>query len=83
MVREAAHKSDSKLQSISTARLDPQHHLWYAPQTASRHAVSVVTLGRRSGGEGGRGWVERSPTDVVGRCKFTGGAFLFLGHIFS
>lgn len=28
VVREMAHKSDSKLQSISTTRLDPQHHLW-------------------------------------------------------
>lgn len=28
IVREMAHKSDSKLKSISTTRLDPQHHLW-------------------------------------------------------
>ncbi|KAJ0009436.1 hypothetical protein NQD34_001138 [Periophthalmus magnuspinnatus] len=28
IVREMAHKSDSKLQSISTTRLSPQHHLW-------------------------------------------------------
>ncbi|XP_074482840.1 serine/threonine-protein kinase 11-interacting protein isoform X3 [Sebastes fasciatus] len=28
IVREMAHKSDSKLQSISTTRLNPQHHLW-------------------------------------------------------
>ncbi|KAF7657036.1 hypothetical protein LDENG_00032760 [Lucifuga dentata] len=28
VVREMAHKSDSKLQSISTTRLTPQHHLW-------------------------------------------------------
>ncbi|XP_034061378.1 serine/threonine-protein kinase 11-interacting protein isoform X1 [Gymnodraco acuticeps] len=28
IVREMAHKSDSKLESISTTRLDPQHHLW-------------------------------------------------------
>lgn len=34
IVREMAHKSDSKLQSISTTRLNPQHHLWYAPLTA-------------------------------------------------
>ncbi|XP_051283900.1 serine/threonine-protein kinase 11-interacting protein isoform X2 [Dicentrarchus labrax] len=27
-VREMAHKSDSKLKSISTTRLNPQHHLW-------------------------------------------------------
>uniref|UniRef100_A0A1A8GGD8 Serine/threonine-protein kinase 11-interacting protein n=2 Tax=Nothobranchius korthausae TaxID=1143690 RepID=A0A1A8GGD8_9TELE len=28
IVREMAHKSDSKLQSISTTRLSSQHHLW-------------------------------------------------------
>uniref|UniRef100_UPI0037E8D0BE serine/threonine-protein kinase 11-interacting protein n=1 Tax=Semicossyphus pulcher TaxID=241346 RepID=UPI0037E8D0BE len=28
IVREMAHQSDSKLQSISTTRLNPQHHLW-------------------------------------------------------
>ncbi|XP_029373296.1 serine/threonine-protein kinase 11-interacting protein isoform X2 [Echeneis naucrates] len=28
IVRELAHRSDSKLQSISTTRLSPQHHLW-------------------------------------------------------
>ncbi|KAK9523989.1 hypothetical protein VZT92_017860 [Zoarces viviparus] len=28
VVREMAHKSDSKLKSISTTRLSPQHHLW-------------------------------------------------------
>ncbi|XP_035808042.1 serine/threonine-protein kinase 11-interacting protein isoform X2 [Amphiprion ocellaris] len=28
IVREMAHKSDSKLKSISTTRLTPQHHLW-------------------------------------------------------
>lgn len=28
IVREMAHKSDSKLTSISTTRLSPQHHLW-------------------------------------------------------
>ncbi|XP_028255884.1 serine/threonine-protein kinase 11-interacting protein isoform X2 [Parambassis ranga] len=28
VVREMAHKSDSKLKSISTTRLAPQHHLW-------------------------------------------------------
>lgn len=28
LVREMAHKSDSKLQSISTTRLTAQHHLW-------------------------------------------------------
>ncbi|XP_059183624.1 LOW QUALITY PROTEIN: serine/threonine-protein kinase 11-interacting protein [Centropristis striata] len=28
IVREMAHKSDSKLESISTSRLTPQHHLW-------------------------------------------------------
>ncbi|XP_060888124.1 serine/threonine-protein kinase 11-interacting protein isoform X2 [Labrus mixtus] len=28
IVREMAHDSDSKLQSISTTRLNPQHHLW-------------------------------------------------------
>ncbi|XP_054636841.1 serine/threonine-protein kinase 11-interacting protein isoform X2 [Dunckerocampus dactyliophorus] len=28
IVREMAHKSDSKLRSISTTRLNPQHHLW-------------------------------------------------------
>lgn len=28
IVREKAHKSDSKLESISTTRLNPQHHLW-------------------------------------------------------
>ncbi|KAG7239293.1 hypothetical protein INR49_029258 [Caranx melampygus] len=28
IVREKAHKSDSKLRSISTTRLTPQHHLW-------------------------------------------------------
>ncbi|XP_068575404.1 serine/threonine-protein kinase 11-interacting protein isoform X3 [Cebidichthys violaceus] len=28
VVREMAHKSDSKLKSISTTRLNPQHHLW-------------------------------------------------------
>ncbi|CAG5934179.1 unnamed protein product [Menidia menidia] len=28
IVREMAHKSDSKLRSISTTRLSPQHHLW-------------------------------------------------------
>lgn len=28
IVREKAHKSDSKLRSISTTRLNPQHHLW-------------------------------------------------------
>ncbi|XP_049611417.1 serine/threonine-protein kinase 11-interacting protein isoform X2 [Syngnathus scovelli] len=28
IVREMAHRSDSKLRSISTARLNPQHHLW-------------------------------------------------------
>ncbi|XP_012714356.2 serine/threonine-protein kinase 11-interacting protein isoform X1 [Fundulus heteroclitus] len=28
IVREMAHKSDSKLQSISTTRLSAQHHLW-------------------------------------------------------
>ncbi|XP_010783732.1 serine/threonine-protein kinase 11-interacting protein [Notothenia coriiceps] len=28
IVREMAHKSDSKLESISTTRLNPQHHLW-------------------------------------------------------
>ncbi|XP_054915216.1 serine/threonine-protein kinase 11-interacting protein isoform X2 [Poeciliopsis prolifica] len=28
MVREMAHKSDSRLQSISTTRLSAQHHLW-------------------------------------------------------
>lgn len=26
-----AHKAESKLKSISTTRLHPQHHLWYAP----------------------------------------------------
>lgn len=31
IVREMAHKSDSMLKSISTTRLTPQHHLWYAP----------------------------------------------------
>uniref|UniRef100_A0A667WIE0 Serine/threonine-protein kinase 11-interacting protein n=1 Tax=Myripristis murdjan TaxID=586833 RepID=A0A667WIE0_9TELE len=31
IVREMASKSDSKLRSISTTRLNPQHHLWYAP----------------------------------------------------
>lgn len=30
IVREMAHRSDSKLKSISTTRLSPQHHLWYA-----------------------------------------------------
>lgn len=29
IVREMAHRSDSKLKSISTTRLNPQHHLWY------------------------------------------------------
>ncbi|XP_026157934.1 serine/threonine-protein kinase 11-interacting protein isoform X2 [Mastacembelus armatus] len=29
IVREMAHKSDSKLKSISTTRLNPQHHLWH------------------------------------------------------
>uniref|UniRef100_A0A8C7CRR5 Serine/threonine-protein kinase 11-interacting protein n=1 Tax=Oncorhynchus kisutch TaxID=8019 RepID=A0A8C7CRR5_ONCKI len=29
VVRELATKSDSKLKSISTTRLNPQHHLWY------------------------------------------------------
>nr|XP_020470912.1 serine/threonine-protein kinase 11-interacting protein isoform X2 [Monopterus albus] len=29
IVREMTHKSDSKLKSISTTRLDPQHHLWH------------------------------------------------------
>ncbi|XP_077424899.1 serine/threonine-protein kinase 11-interacting protein isoform X2 [Vanacampus margaritifer] len=28
IVREMAHRSDSKLRSISTTRLNPQHHLW-------------------------------------------------------
>ncbi|XP_037135312.1 serine/threonine-protein kinase 11-interacting protein isoform X2 [Syngnathus acus] len=28
IVREMAHRSDSNLRSISTARLNPQHHLW-------------------------------------------------------
>ncbi|XP_061686534.1 serine/threonine-protein kinase 11-interacting protein isoform X3 [Syngnathoides biaculeatus] len=28
IVREMAHRSDSKLRSISTARLNPHHHLW-------------------------------------------------------
>ncbi|KAM7375280.1 hypothetical protein PAMA_014398 [Pampus argenteus] len=28
IVREMAHKSDSKLKSISTTRLNPEHHLW-------------------------------------------------------
>ncbi|KAI3366106.1 hypothetical protein L3Q82_009934, partial [Scortum barcoo] len=28
IVREMAHKSDSQLKSISTTRLNPQHHLW-------------------------------------------------------
>ncbi|XP_037552255.1 serine/threonine-protein kinase 11-interacting protein [Nematolebias whitei] len=28
IVREMSHKPDSKLQSISTTRLSPQHHLW-------------------------------------------------------
>ncbi|XP_053709407.1 serine/threonine-protein kinase 11-interacting protein isoform X1 [Synchiropus splendidus] len=28
IVREMAHKSESKLKSISTTRLNPQHHLW-------------------------------------------------------
>eukprot|EP00066_Takifugu_rubripes_P029279 XP_011618545.1 PREDICTED: serine/threonine-protein kinase 11-interacting protein-like [Takifugu rubripes] len=28
IVREMAHRSDSKLKSISTTRLSPQHHLW-------------------------------------------------------
>ncbi|XP_075904648.1 serine/threonine-protein kinase 11-interacting protein isoform X2 [Nelusetta ayraudi] len=28
VVRELAHRSDSKLKSISTSRLNPQHHLW-------------------------------------------------------
>ncbi|XP_057685959.1 serine/threonine-protein kinase 11-interacting protein [Corythoichthys intestinalis] len=28
IVREMAHRTDSKLRSISTARLNPQHHLW-------------------------------------------------------
>ncbi|XP_061744947.1 serine/threonine-protein kinase 11-interacting protein [Nerophis ophidion] len=28
IVREMAHKSNSKLKSISTTRLNPQHHLW-------------------------------------------------------
>ncbi|XP_026218660.1 serine/threonine-protein kinase 11-interacting protein isoform X2 [Anabas testudineus] len=28
IVREMAHKSDSMLKSISTTRLNPQHHLW-------------------------------------------------------
>lgn len=28
IVREMAHKSDSKLKSISTRRLTPEHHLW-------------------------------------------------------
>ncbi|XP_060922997.1 serine/threonine-protein kinase 11-interacting protein [Limanda limanda] len=28
LVREMAHKVDSKLKSISTTRLSPQHHLW-------------------------------------------------------
>ncbi|XP_061571741.1 serine/threonine-protein kinase 11-interacting protein [Cololabis saira] len=28
IVREMVHKSDSKLKSISTTRLSPQHHLW-------------------------------------------------------
>ncbi|XP_036401115.1 serine/threonine-protein kinase 11-interacting protein [Megalops cyprinoides] len=28
IVRELAHKSNSKLKSISTTRLNPQHHLW-------------------------------------------------------
>uniref|UniRef100_A0A3Q1EJZ4 Serine/threonine-protein kinase 11-interacting protein-like n=1 Tax=Acanthochromis polyacanthus TaxID=80966 RepID=A0A3Q1EJZ4_9TELE len=28
IVREMAHKSDSRLKSISTTRLTPQHHLW-------------------------------------------------------
>lgn len=42
IVREMAHRSDSKLKSISTTRLSPQHHLWYAPPTrtpatAGRH----------------------------------------------
>lgn len=37
IVREKAHKSDSKLRSISTTRLTPQHHLWYTPLSASAH----------------------------------------------
>nr|XP_046238382.1 serine/threonine-protein kinase 11-interacting protein isoform X4 [Scatophagus argus] len=28
IVRKMAHKADSKLKSISTSRLNPQHHLW-------------------------------------------------------
>lgn len=39
IVREMAHKADSKLNSISTTRLSPQHHLWYAP-----HSLCTPTL---------------------------------------
>lgn len=42
-----AHKSDSKLKSISTTRLNPQHHLWYAP-----HCLRYTSRGSSNRGVG-------------------------------
>uniref|UniRef100_A0A8C9XT53 Serine/threonine-protein kinase 11-interacting protein n=1 Tax=Sander lucioperca TaxID=283035 RepID=A0A8C9XT53_SANLU len=42
IVREMAHKSESKLQSISTTRLNPLHHLWYAPLHLQRNCQTSL-----------------------------------------
>lgn len=45
IVREMANKSDSMLKSISTSRLTPQHHLWYAPLILWTPALSREAAG--------------------------------------
>uniref|UniRef100_A0A672KNF0 Serine/threonine-protein kinase 11-interacting protein n=1 Tax=Sinocyclocheilus grahami TaxID=75366 RepID=A0A672KNF0_SINGR len=43
IARELAPKYESKLKGISTTRLNPQHHLWYAVQTG-RHFFPLQLL---------------------------------------
>ena len=44
IVREMAHKSDSKLKSISTTRLTAQHHLWYDSDSNSRCSDKMAAI---------------------------------------
>uniref|UniRef100_A0A8C1IC69 Serine/threonine-protein kinase 11-interacting protein n=1 Tax=Cyprinus carpio TaxID=7962 RepID=A0A8C1IC69_CYPCA len=44
IARELAPKYESKLKGISTTRLNPQHHLWYAVQTDDSHPPFLYLL---------------------------------------
>lgn len=40
IARESAPRSDSKLKTISTTRLNPKHHLWYVKEIPYFHHLN-------------------------------------------